>query len=225
MRKAWTVVALLALTACATLYQDDLNLLVSAQANSPEFPVYLNGHLCKDAAGSPGACSMKIRTTDTLSLHFDAQVYPYVMTFSCTSPMHIDPLTVAPNQPADVQITPSMFAGKLDFICIGEAVPQDGRPQTVSANWEVRIVVADTKYIQREDITFTKDGSDTYVNLGQYAKSAWVFDGKAWKSYEKTTSVKLDGGVDQSAVRAYSQSFQMRFNYLNMDQPVEVSND
>jgi hypothetical protein len=203
--------------ACTTIpYQDDTGFLVSAQANSPEFPVYLNGSLCKDVDGNAGLCSKRIKSTDNLTIHFDAQTYAYQLTMSCTSPMDIAAATVAVNQPFDLVITPAQMASLPSFVCIGEIFPAD-RNSPVSAKFEIRVVVYDSNYLAREAITFEKKGLDNYLVLGQYARSAWVNDGSGWKQYTKTTEVKIP---DPTTVQAYSESFSMRFNTLNLVGPV-----
>lgn len=209
-------VSTVGLVACSSLpYQDDIGFLVSAQANSPEFPVYLNGTICKDMDGNPGLCSKRIKSTDTLKFSFDPQVYAYDLTIACTNPISVAGGSVGANQGFEISITPDQMQGLKSFVCIGEVFPQD-RTQPLSAKFEIRIVVADVNYVARERITTTTQNGDTYLVLGQYARSAWVFDGEKWSLHTKDTMVKLK---DPAKAKAYSESYNMRFNYLNMTEP------
>jgi hypothetical protein len=210
---------LLALMACTTLpYKDDTGFLVSAQANSPEFPVYINGTLCKDLDGNPGLCSKRIGSTDDIKLHFDAQAYAYDLTVSCSSPITVQGASVASGQAFDLTISNAQMQGQLSFVCIGEVFPQD-RSQAVSAKWEIRIVVRDANYVAREGIYVGQDSDgNPAIILGQYARSAWVFDNGEWSQHKEDTIVTLKG--DPTKAKAYSESFVMRYNYFNFDGPV-----
>jgi hypothetical protein len=222
--KLWKIFAVmgLILVACSTLpYQDDTGFLVSAQANSPEFPVYIGGSVCKDMDGNPGLCSKRIKSTDDVKIHFDAQSYSYNLTVSCTNPIVVPSVSVAENQAYDLVIPNAEFSGPglLSFVCIGEVFPQD-RTQPLSAKFEVRIVVTDASYQAREAVYIAKDtgGGNTLV-LGEYARDAWVFDNGKWSKHSKDTQVSIKG--DPTQVQAYSGSYQMRFNYFNFVGPVQ----
>lgn len=220
MKINWLIVWLIlaAIGACSTLqYQDDIGFLVSAQANSPEFPIYLNGALCKDNDGNPGLCSKRISTADTLTIHFDPQAYAYNLTVDCTSPMVVPGATVPLGQPFDLAITPAEIGGLKTFICEGFIFPQD-RATPVNAMFDVRVVISDANYVPREAITTTVQNGDTYLVLGQYARNSWVFDGKGWSLHTQDTMVKLDTLV---GVQAYSESFSGRFNFYSLTGPVQ----
>lgn len=202
---------------CSSLpYSDDVGFLVSAQANSPEAPIYLNGAACKDMDGNPGLCSKRIRSTDTLVIHFDPLSYGYNLQVSCSSPIVVPGATVPAGQPFDLSITPAQMAGRLSFICIGEIFPQD-RTQPSSSKWEIRIVVSDVNYVSREQMNLIRKGNTDYLILGKYARTSWVYDGKSWKQYKKKTIVPLK---DASKAMAMSESYSSRWNYYNWSTPV-----
>jgi hypothetical protein len=166
--------------------------------------------------GNPGLCSKRIRSGDTLALRFDPQPYAYDLAVSCSRPMQVPGASIPKDQPFELRIEPAQMAGLLSFVCIGEIFPQD-RDQQVSSKWEVRIVVTDKAYVSREAITpIEKDGKH-YLVLGQYARSAWVFDGKRWKHHSKDTVVEVP---DPSRAQAVSESLAMRYNYWNWRGPV-----
>jgi hypothetical protein len=316
--------------ACSSLpYQDDTGFSNSSQANSPEFPIYIDNHLCKDNSGKPGLCSKRVKSTDTIQFHIDAQQYAYNLDVSCENPVSPPPSVSVPKG-SSLDFSMKGPFGLPSFVCIGEVFPQD-RPQPLSAKWEirvtqtdaqdpvtnadlllvggedcqdmdtgegfcsvrttsdtgvgfmmkpqasnytltvlcstpvvppptvsvaagaveqfniappfpdesfvcvgkivpttgsammwdVRVVVTDKAYKDRESIEFVTDNDDTYLVLGQFAKYSWVFDGNNWGKHSKDTMIKVD---DPTQVKAYSESFEMRYNYLNMDAPVPEDN-
>ena len=82
----------------------------------------------------------------------------------------------------------------------------------MSAKWEVRVKVVDSKYVGREDIYLLKYKGDDYLVLGQNAKYARVWHDGHWNRYQNKTYVKLKR---TEGVQAYSESYQMRYNYFN----------
>ena len=215
MKRAIYLVGVLAvIAACTSLpYKDDLGFLVSAQADSPEFPVYINGHLCTDMEGNPGLCSKRIKSTEDVTFKFDPQSYAYLVTVACPNGVGVPDATVPAGQPYSFTLTHAQMGSYRTLVCIGEVSPQDRQPR-VSAKFEVTITIVDAQYVQREQMFFTKKDGDTYVVLGEFARSAWVYDNGQWTQHSKDTTVKIQG--DPAKAKAYSESFAMRFNYLNM---------
>jgi hypothetical protein len=326
----YVILFLAAIAGCSSLpYQDDVGFSNSSQANSPEFPVYVDGHLCKDDVGNPGVCSKRIKSTDTITFHIDPQQYAYNLDISCETPVTIPPsISVPKNSPVDFTMTapwalnnfvcegeifpedrtqplsakweirvslddapnavtnsdlltvnnqdchdmdggegfcslrtgsaspvvfhvnPQTFPYSLtvlcstpvvaslttpvlvaagdpvdfsiappfpieSFVCVGEMTPDD--PTLSKLRWDVRAVVVDKNYVHRESISFSTQGKDTYMVMGEYARTSWVFDGTSWKSYSKATMVKIS---NPAIVKSWSESYSMRYNYLNMDTPV-----
>jgi len=219
MKHIGTICALFfGLGACSSLpYNDDIGFLVSAQANAPEFPIFLNGALCKDADGNPGLCSKRIKTTDTLALHFDPQAYAYNLTIDCTNPMVVPGASVPAGQAFDLAITPAEIGGLKSFICEGFIFPQDRVNPPINAMFDVRVLVEDSAYVPREAITSTVQDGNTYLVLGEYARNAWVYDGQKWSQHSKDTMVQVKSLV---GVQAYSESYSDRFNFYNYTGPV-----
>lgn len=212
-RISWIVLAL-ALSACALQYKDDLGFLVSAQANSPEFPVYVNGRLCADTEGKPGACTKRIRSTESITLRLDAQPYDYLMTVNCASQMPpVPPITVPAGHAHTIEIKPQDFSQYKNFTCTGEVSPQDRKPP-LSAEWEAHFIVVDVQYVEREQTYVQKQGDKNYLVLGQHARTSWVFDDGEWHQHRKATVVRLKS--DPGKVKAYSESYAARFNYYRM---------
>lgn len=218
-KKIALIAMLAALGACSSLpYQDDTAFAVSAQANSPEFPVYVNDSLCKDMDGNPGMCSKRITSLSSLSIHIDPQQYPYDLTIACTAPISIPGQTVPANQAADISLTPIQMQGLLTYICRGEVFPQD-RPQPLSAMFEIRVDVVDSAYVSREQITTAQDPQSKQwgLVLGAYARNSWVCESGKCDYYYQRTIIPID---DPTKVSAYSESYNMRENYYQWSGPV-----
>lgn len=211
----WGLALLACLVAsCTSLpYSDDVGFLVSAQADSPEFPVYVNGHLCTDMEGNPGLCSKRITSAQDLTLSFDPQQYAYLLTISCPSGIPaIAPASVEAGQPYSFTLPKELFSAYRTFVCIGQVNPQDRTPP-ISAKFEVTVVVVDAAYSARERAYLMTEAGLNYLVLGQFARNAWVYDG-AWAQHNQEPVVRIYG--DPSKVKAYSESYADRFNYLNM---------
>lgn len=190
---------------------------MSAQADSPEFVVYVNGKLCKDTDGIPGLCSKRIRSNEDVLLHFDPLPYAWHMTLDCGNVGPFPPIQEVANAAHEILITRAQFVSFKSFTCIGEIFPED-RPQPLSAKWELRAKIVDAQYEAREQITEeTKDGR-TYLVLGQFARSAWVFDEGKWSKHWKDTIVEIKGNPHH--VQAWSESYQMRVNTFQLEAPV-----
>jgi hypothetical protein len=214
------VYSLLVMAACSTLpYQDDTAFAVSAQANSPEFPVYVGGSLCKDMDGNPGMCSKRITSTTALAIHIDPQAYAYDLTVACTSPIIFPGATVPANQALDLSLQPAQMQGLLTYICRGEVFPQD-RAQPLSAIFEVRVDVVDAAYIPAPQMLTTQDEKSKQWSLvlGEYARNSWVCDQGKCKAYSKDTIVPISAPAN---VQAYSESYNMRENYFQWAGPVQ----
>ncbi len=196
-------------------YRNDFGFLVSAQANSPEFPVRLNGSLCVDSDRRPGLCAKRVRSSETIRISFEPQTYAYLVTLTCTSGVKVPPPgNVIAGEPFSFTLSPDDFREFKSFTCIGEISPQD-REAPVSASFRAHFVVVDANYAEREAAYLTARNGKTYLVLGQFARSARVFDQGRWRLVEKRPIVEVKG--DPEKVAAYSESYAMRFNFLNMD--------
>lgn len=203
------------LVACSSLpYQDDLHFMVSAQAGSNEFPVYVNGHLCVDMDGQPGLCAKRLASNKSIDLHFDPQDYGYLLKLTCSSSVTgIQDQNVPAGQPFTYSIKPDQFSSVVQFTCDGVVNPQD-RQEPIAARFQVRVVLFDGSYTAREQIRVEHTSGKDYLILGQFARLAWVFDDGAWTMHHKETVVELQG--DPAKAKAYSESDLMRFNYYGM---------
>lgn len=199
---------LLSLTvlSCQNLkYQSDIGFLNSAQANSAEYLVMINGKHCVDMDRKVGLCAKRIKSDRSLDFSLEPKPYNYRFTLTCSSSIDSNfSIDIIKNQKYSFSIEPDKFSNVRSFTCIGEIFPND-RDQEVSANFQVRVVIVDSEYIEREIIYEKPKKRKNYVILGKHAKYSNV-NGKI---YKEKTAVK----VDSRRIKAYSESERMRFNY------------
>lgn len=179
------------------------------------FPVTVNQKDCHDMDNEAGFCSFRTASNVSVNFHIPAQQQNYNLTIACSEPVLP---TIPGHEPVsagsaiDFQVVEPYPIES--FVCVGVLQFQDGSEQ----RFDSRVVVTDQKYTPREKIDFVTNNGNQYLVLGQYARDSWVFDGKNWSKHSKETMIKVD---DPSVVKAYSESYEARFNYLNMDTPVE----
>lgn len=215
MFRFWLFLLLPVLTGCDTIaYKEDVGFLVGIQANSHEVPVRINGAVCRDMNNLPGACTLRVKSTDTIVFRHDPVPYSYQFVPKCSPGVRVpDGATVPPNIAYEWTLRPADFAEMRSFVCAGEILPQD-RQAPVSAAWRAAIVVVDAAYEKREGMFIHEQNGKKHLIMGQYARMAWVFDELRWKRYNTTTSVEIKG--DPAKVRAYSESYAMRYNFFNL---------
>ena len=196
------IFVLLAAISCQQMkYASDLGFLNSAQANSPEYLVKINGKFCKDLDGQIGLCAKRVKSDEKITFVLDKRPYSYRLNVDCSSLVDFKlSVDVLEDNVFEFSIDPELFKEAKSFTCIGEVFPQD-RPQEVSAFWHSRFVVFDKEYQARESIYV--QGKN--LILGQNAKYSILNEEKTIK---KKTAVNSD-----RVEKAYSESDAMRFNY------------
>lgn len=189
-------------------YEADLGFLNSAQANSFEYFVRINGTPCKDMDNKIGLCAKRVESNQSLKFEIDSKPYSYTLSVRCTKELNSDfSVNVAKEVPYSFTIKPESFATVKSFTCIGEVFPED-RDQEISANFQVRAIVVDSNYVEREIVTTTKVKKDTYLIFGKHSRYVFLNG----KFYNKQPMIK----IDPNAVNiGYSESERMRFNYWN----------
>lgn len=195
---------IIVLSACACKginYHSDIGFLNSAQANSPEYLVNINGSYCKDMDGGIGLCAKRIKSGSDISFKLDPRPYSYRLNVTCTSTVNFRlTVDVDKDQRFSFKIPPEAYRDLLSFTCIGEVFPSD-REESISAFWHSRFVVIDQAYQAREQIY----PSGEYLVLGQNAKYSLINEEIQLKN---KATYKI-----QNPKRAYSESQLMRFNY------------
>jgi len=193
---------------CSSIpYQDDAGFLNSAQANSLEFLVTIDNVTCKDAEGFVGACTKRVRSNHDPILRHEAKPYSYTIDIRCTEGTGIG---FSMDVPADTKweyaIPFEKFADFLSFSCTGEIFPGD-RENSVSAKWQIRFIVYDAIYKERELMYVNDEG---FLILGKFSKYARVCQDGKCKDYEEKTCVKVD---PKKKIVASSESEVLRYNY------------
>lgn len=212
LKNLWRAAVVLTVASCGGIpYKDDLGYKVSAQANSHEFPIRVNGRLCKDIDGKPGACTIQIKSNEPLILRFDPMSYGYQFIPECTQGVQ-NPggATVEQNKVFTWTVNPSDFAEFTAFTCRGQIAPND-RAMPISALFRITVLVVDQAYEGREGIYIQDMDNKKYAVFGQYCRMAWARDAGKWTRYDKTTAIEIKGNPDE--FEAYCESYAMRYNY------------
>jgi hypothetical protein len=201
--------------ACVKIpYHDDKGFLNSAQANSFEFLVYVNGRVCKDMDGIVGMCSKRLKSTDSIEFKIEPLDYAYRVKVTCSKELGVN---FTRDYPANTHVTFTITADDYQevktFVCIGELFPTD-RPEEISFKWQIRVEVIDAKYLKREEIFVQETEGGRYLVLGQNARLSKVYiNGKFYEHKEKAI-VKLPKKSVEAEVKAMSESYMGRFNYF-----------
>lgn len=206
--------------ACSTSnnYRDDVGFMVSSQANSPEVDVSINGYLCRDVAGEPGLCAVRVPKGQDLTVALHPREYPYRLHLLCSKEVQFDKSwDVEFQSPFQITIPKDNYSELRSFICIGEIFPKD-RADKLSAEFEFRVKLIEGEYVGREAMQILDKKETTYLVLGEYARSSRIWDGEEWKSYTKRTIIEIK---DPQEVIAFSESYSMRHNYYIGDNHVQ----
>ncbi len=200
-------------TSCGGLkYEADTSFKNSSQANSPEFPVSVNGSLCKDMDSKVGLCAKRIDSDEPVLILHPARPYAYVLNVECTPALdfELDEAHVPKETPFTVTIPVEKFEQLLDFTCEGEIFPED-RLNKISSFWHVRVVVYDVEYEPRETVYHFQDKGKDRIVMGKYSKHVTVCKEGICRNFKEKTILKED-----PSIQAYSESELGRFNYWNM---------
>lgn len=198
-------VFILGASRCTSIkYEDDIGFLNSAQANSTEWMVTIDGKVCKDMDGEVGACTKRIKSNQSPVLKHDPRPYAYQLRIKCTEGTDIDfSQDVEANKTWSYKIEAAKIKDFKSFSCQGEIFPQD-RGNSLSALWQIRFLVVDVDYEKREIIQRNSKG----FLFGRYAKYARACSAQSCKDFKHKTVAGFKNGVT-----AYSESEVMRFNY------------
>ncbi len=195
---------------CSSLpYEDDIRFLNSAQANSMEWLVTIDNVVCKDVEGIVGACTKRVRSDHSPVLRHAARPYDYSIDIRCTDGLIGFSQDVPADEDWQYTLPHERFERYRSFTCTGEVLPKD-RKNALSAIWQIRFVVFDTEYKERETMYI----DDKTLILGRYAKYATVCQDDRCRDYKEKTSVKVD---PKKVITAYSESEIVRLNYFGFN--------
>ena len=196
---------------CSSIeYENDIGFLNSAQANSMEFFVTVDSVSCKDVDGAIGACTKRVASDHDPVLRHIAKPYAYTIDVRCTNGLIGFSMDVAEGASWEFALPHERFVDYRSFTCTGEIFPQD-RENALSARWQIRFIVFDTQYKEREMIYLDDEGD---LILGKFAKYARVCQDDRCKNYHKETTVKVNS---DKVITAFSESEVVRFNYYGFD--------
>lgn len=197
-----------AFSQCSSIqYEADIGFLNSAQANSMEWMVQVDNLICKDMEGMIGACTKRTKSDHSPILKHDPRPYAYRIDVRCTEATGIGfSMDVEAEKEWSYEVDAENFKTLRSFTCQGEIFPHD-RDNKLSALWQIRFIVVDKDYKEREIIYFDVD--DGKLIVGKHALHTRLCrDGKC-EDYKEDTVIDA-----QKNTKAYSESEVMRFNYF-----------
>ena len=208
------ILLLMSASNCSGLqYKSDGGLMAPFQAQVMEFPVKVNGNICKDMSGSIGACTLMLSHRNDLKIEIMPQAYAYNVQIACSSSVNFEYSADVPIGTSHVvEITDAIYADVDHFICIGKMTPEDR--DFISSRWEMRIRLSDENYVRRVNIFIFEDNDKLFISVGKHAKYSWIYDKENWKLHWKQPIIEIKG--DRNKLQAYSESEIMRFNFFNM---------
>jgi hypothetical protein len=178
----------------------------SGLANSPEFPVKINGELCKNSAGEMGGCYIRIRDDHQTMFEIMPLPYSYRLSFKCTKNLDFPPIDerdYSAKEAVYIAIERDQYNGQTSFMCTGRIFPDD-RNEPINSFFEVRVRLVRPEYIGREQMHHT----GKYQVFGKNAlHSMWYVDDE-WKYGHKKTYLET-----KKHILAFSESHNMRWNY------------
>lgn len=199
----WTLIVLIFLfVGCSCIpHISDNSFMVSAQANSAEFPIKINGKDCKDINGQMGICAVSLPNGIDIAVDHAVRPYNYRLAVICTESANLNTSRdVLKNSPHKLILQGINFQHLALLYCEGEIFPDD-RKDVVSMKWKLLVNLVDPDYIKREE-AYVANGQ---VVFGQHALHTYYNE----KYFPKGTVVKEKVGA-----KGNSESFSGRFNYV-----------
>jgi hypothetical protein len=191
------------LLGCTLDYAPDKGFFNSAQANSFEFPIRINGNICKDMDNHIGLCVKQVESNIPLKVELPARPYSYMLVIKCSAGLGFNKKFSVPKGEAFIYSIKD-YKEEQYFQCIGEIFP-DNRLE-VSAKYAYYIKVVDSNYVSREEIH--KINKNFIV--GKHARYVTVCKRDKCKLRNKATLVK---DLREKITSIFSESEQMRFNF------------
>lgn len=211
---AMTFLVLVLVMGCNSIpYKSDKDYLNSAQAGSREYPVFVQGKLCKCMDGIPGLCSKRIASDETVLITIPPQQYAYRLQLSCSMDLEEENIDVPENTEKVIEIQPYQYSPFLKWHCKAQVHPYD-REQPMSASWRIDFSVHDAKYQAREKAYVFPENRRQYVVLGAHARYSHICYPNGCDLKEKKTSHQ----IAENFLFAWSESDVMRFNYVEAEE-------
>lgn len=182
-------------------YKEDFGFMVSAQANSPEFPVLVKGLVCKDLEGVVGVCSIRIPETENFELVVMAQQYDYEYAFNCsknvTGAFPIKEYVKA-GVIKKLVVLKEAFPIEKTFNCSIIIKPTD-RPEPISSFAKVNVIITQAGYQGLERPY--KDGK--YFVFGEHAKYIAYKVDNEWKYAQEKAYIRKTN-IQEAFIESYA---------------------
>ena len=183
-------------------YKSDIHLLGSAQANSPEFLIRINGNPCKNGQGEIGLCIMGVKRNRALSFSLNILPYDYDLEIICSSNVDVEfNTTVFQGDTFSYTVSPDRFSHVTVFNCQISVYPHE-HVNAMFASMRFFVVAEDYKSMDTP-YTTTRRGK-TYLVTGSHARFIYLNDVRV---EEKTTEIEYNGEQvvieSESGRRAY----------------------
>lgn len=178
------------LIGCTQLkYKSDIGFLNSAQANSPEFPLKINGKTCKDSEGKIGLCSFRIKSDEDLRINLLSWPEDRKINFTCSDNIDFNKSFHVPKKKDfTASITSLDFSDDLSFTCIVKIFRANDE-QKISYMAKFHITIVDSKYQGREEIYRLND----HLIIGQHSYYT-IINGKAYR-HKTSHRIKKENDV------------------------------
>lgn len=185
-------------------YVADMQFNPSAYANSPEYPVQINGKWCVDGSGMGGFCVVRQPEEKDMLIRIQPQLYGYRIRVQCSSLTGIDvTYDILPQKEFTMTISKEKFKEFNVISCVGNIYPSD-RPEPIGAMFELRARVIRNDYTPKTNIYWKEGyqvfGSDSYI-------STFYLDDQ-WTQKKEATVIKTE-----KPLFGISESYKMRFSY------------
>lgn len=197
---------------CATCpdkeYANDFSRMISANANSHEFPIRVENDICKDLDDKVGLCTKRIKRNQNLNINFFKLPYSYQLMIDCTNALDVDTeVTVLEQTEYTFLIPKEKYVGiSNSFTCIFKIFPDD-RAETVTSA-RVTIVLVDKNYSYREEMYKLKK----YLIFGKYALHTVCYKDNKYNFYYKKTYIDY-----KTYDLCFSESYNGGINYYEFN--------
>lgn len=204
---------LMGASSCSTArvqYRADTVAVTSAKGNSMEFPVLVDGSICKDMDGNVGMCAKHLPAKKDLIITLSKRPYAFSLDVQCSREVNFEQsFDVISGIEFKVTVPKENFKDVAVFNCLGRITPHDR--DGVSSRFEVRVRPISDEYIKREQAYIIEDGKKILLVLGENALYSSVLINGEWKTYTKKAVIE----IPNKDVKAISESYAQRFNYIN----------
>lgn len=201
------------ITSCKSIkYEADIGdkIIPSGYAQSPEFPVSVNGRICKDVDNIQGFCTIRVKSNESLKIMLANRPYPFKVTIKTSNNISFQKISidVLPNTNQEIVIPFDTYNNQNVYNVSGEIFPAD-RPLPVSAIFDIRVRIIDKDYLSYQTPYHSLE-----KNLSVYGQNSLhtniLYANNVWDYKYKTTYQEK---VYNSPCMIITETEKMRFSY------------